>query len=363
MKRFWHEHHFRQISGRLAKKSHARKLRSKQKRKRRNRLKQGLSKKELKARNKFKNESIGARFPRAPRQMCFLKNPDGMAAFIHELSKSLESRTPVFVDMQFVEDIELNAITVLLAVMVQFKSKGIKFNGSIPRGEQSQKVLKESRFFDHLNGRYPPKESYDLPGASIYTHGKLSVDSDFSQDIINAASKTVWGMPRRCPGVQRTFIELMQNTNNHASIGKSGEKHWWISVQHVQDERRVVFCFVDFGVGVFQSLANKPASNVFHKALEKVKQMFRVTRNEEVLKLIFEGELHKTVTGYYYRGKGLPGIYSVLQKNGISNLAMITNDVYFNSKEGIFRKLNTSFSGTFISWELSTNNTSLPNEN
>ena len=310
-----------------------------------------------------------------------------MAAFIGQLKACLEARVPVFVDIKDVEELELNAITVLLAVMVQFTSRGIKFNGNIPLRLEVLQRLKESRFFEHLNAQAESlaprrrrqledsgffhhlnrsnqqRESYDFPGSSIYTHGKLFVDSEFSQQLIDEATKTIWGEHRRCPGVQRTFIELMQNTNNHASLHKNGEEHWWISLQHLKEENKVVFCFVDFGIGVFESLARKPESNIFYKAIDKLKQLFGVTRNEQVLKLIFDGELHKTVTGYYYRGKGLPGIYNVQQKKHISKLSMITNDVYFTSADNQYRRLKTGFSGTFISWELSRQNDSLPNEN
>lgn len=310
-----------------------------------------------------------------------------MAAFIGQLKLCLESRVPVFVDIQDVEELELNAITVLLAVMVQFTSRGVKFNGNMPHRSEVRDRLKESRFFEHLsvqaaslaprrssrpeesgffhnmNVSNHQRESYDFPGSSIYTHGKLTVDSEFSQKLIDEAAKTIWGEQRRCPGVQRTFIELMQNTNNHASLLKSGEEHWWISLQHLKEEHKVVFCFVDFGIGVFESLARKPTTNIFYKAIDKLKELFAVTRNEQVLKLIFEGELHKTVTGNYYRGKGLPGIYNVQQKKRISKLSMITNDVYFTSADNQYRRLRTGFSGTFISWELSRQNDSLPNEN
>ena len=87
-----------------------------------------------------------------------------MAAFIDELKYCLENRIPVFVDIKEVEELELNAITVLLAVMVQFKSRGIKFNGNMPTRTQVGKLLRESKFFEHLNGSYSQKDSYDLPG-------------------------------------------------------------------------------------------------------------------------------------------------------------------------------------------------------
>lgn len=56
--------------------------------------------------------------------------------------------------------------------------------------------------------------------SSIYTHAQLAVAPDIADLLIKQASKTIWGEPRRCPGVQRTFIELMHNTNNHASTGE-----------------------------------------------------------------------------------------------------------------------------------------------
>jgi hypothetical protein len=37
-----------------------------------------------------------------------------------------------------------------------------------------------------------------------------TVDSELGEDIIKSASTTVWKERRRCPGVQRTLIELMQ---------------------------------------------------------------------------------------------------------------------------------------------------------
>jgi hypothetical protein len=386
MKRYWHDPHHKRMSRKLGEKLQLRRRRLDAHRRNQRRKSEGISKEERRVLNEFKHLPIPARYPKAPNQMCFLRNPEEMAAFIGQLKMCLERRVPVFVDIRDVEELELNAITVLLAVMVQFTSRGIKFNGNMPVRPEVLQRLKESRFFEHLNAQSASldirrrrqseqpgyfhqmnsinqqRESYDFPGSSIYTHGKRFVDSEFSQSLIDEAAKTIWGEPRRCTGLQRTFIELMQNTNNHASLHKSGEQHWWISLQHLKEDHKVVFCFVDFGIGVFESLAKKPPSNIFYRAIDKLKEVFRVTRNEQILKLIFEGELHKTVTGNYYRGKGLPGIYNVQQKDQVSKLSMITNDVYFTSADDQYRRLKTGFSGTFISWELSRQNDSLPNE-
>jgi hypothetical protein len=363
MKRYWHASEYIRKSRRLAKKHHQRKLLTKEKQTATRRSAQGMSRSELRMRNEFKHLPIAARFPRAPQHMCFLRNPDEMATFIGELKNCAEKRMPVYVDISHVQEIDLNAVTALLAVMVQFKSRGIKFNGNMPQNHSAKKLLIDSGFFEHLSGKYLHTDSYDFYGSSVYTHGKLCVDSEFSQSLIEKAATTVWGERFRCPGVQRTFIELMQNTNNHASLKRKGEKHWWISVQHLPQERRVLFSFVDFGIGVFESLANKPKESTFYNIIERLKRLFHVETNAQILKLVFEGELHKTVTGQYYRGKGLPGIYSVLKKNQLAKLSMITNDVYFCSERGEFRRLKHGFSGTFVSWELTELSEHLPYEN
>lgn len=302
--------------------------------------------------------------------MCFLRNPHDMANFIAALASCHASRTPVFVNVRKVVELELNAVAVLLAAMVRFKAAKIRFNGNMPDEPAARSLLVQSGFLRHLQGTYSETDAYDLVGPTIhthgnptvYTHGKLTVDSEFSQKLIYAASKTVWGESRRCPGLQRTFIELMQNTNNHASPDQRGEKHWWISAHHIETDNRVVFSFVDFGVGVFESLAKKPTTSRFFGAIETLKARFRKTTNAEVLGLILKGELHKTTTGRYYRGKGLPGIYGVLKSNRISKLAMVTNNVFFNSEGMVFRTLDTGFGGTLISWELNSDNESLTNE-
>jgi len=361
MKRRWHNPHYKRMSQKLAKYSHSRSLYFKRNKREKRRAAQGISRPALKFQRAVKSRGGTAQILKAPCVMCFVRNPGEMADFTTRLKTCMDDGAPVFVSMRNVTSLELNAITVLLAVMVEFKSRGIPFNGDFPRDPQKRASLVGSGFFRHLEGEYIPTDSYDLRGPTIYTHGKLSVDAEFSQQLIDEAAKTIWGESRRCIGVQRTFIELMHNTHDHASPARKREKHWWISAQHVESENRVAFCFVDFGVGVFESLANKPQSSSFFDAIPKIKRIFRIQQNCQILKLILNGEAHKTITGKYYRGKGLPSIYAALEKNQLSNLTMVTNDAYFDSKSSTFSKLRTGFAGTFISWELLQSNESLPN--
>ena len=322
----------------------------------------GMPKQELAVRHHLQHQAIPVTKVKAPDILSFVRNPEEVCKFIAQLRECFDKSKPVWVVLKQVREIDYDGITVLLSVMVRFKSKQIAFNGDFPQDKTVLKILQDSKFFDHLlKSQFRDKDAYALAGrSSILTHAMRTVDSELGQSIIDSASQTVWGEKRRCPGVQRTFIELMQNTNNHASLEKEGDKHWWLSVKHIKEQNRVAFSFVDYGVGVFYNLKNKRQGNKFYGILERLYERTVYGNNAEVLKLIFLGELHKTASGKSFRGKGLPGVYEALKHHKLSNFAMITNNVFYQSSGDEYRILENSFQGTFIYWELAPDNSSLP---
>ena len=211
-------------------------------------------------------------------------------------------------------------------------------------------------FFDYLYKKIKDEDRYEIiKGGSVATHAWKKVDSELTHKIITDATNFIWKENRRCQGVQKCLIELMHNTNNHATK-KVGEKHWFLSVQHLKKEKKVCFSFIDFGVGIFDSLHNKNSDSKWYN-WETISSLFVVENNKELLKHILNGELHRTVTGKYYRGKGLPGIYESFKRNDFKNLHIISNDVFANVQKNQFNKMEIPFSGTFVYWELdSTNN-------
>lgn len=325
------------------------------------RMQLGVNHDQIKTENTFKKN-----YPKhvkviAPDIFSFIKNTDKVIKFIGDLKKLYDSRQKTYVVLENIKEVDYSAIVVLLSIMVKFKAQKISFNGNFPLDKESKRIIIESGFFDNLYKKFKDDYSYDISKTNsdgIHTHASRNVDSTLSSKLIEHASKSVWGEHRRCQGVQRTLIELMQNTNNHAEIGKPGEKHWWISIKQDTKAKKVSFSFVDFGVGVFTNLENKPEKSKFFGWPNKLLAVFKYTDNASLLKLILDGELHKTVTGKHYRGKGLPGIAEVMRRNQISNLHIITNNVFCCPSKNIYKLLKTSFSGTFVYWELRENNES-----
>lgn len=287
MKKHWHSHKYKQRMLRHAKASNRRRLLFNDYLRDKNRSEQGIPRSRLKSLNSLKHQRLRYIQIWAPSNFSFVRNPEGMIEFIARLEECYDARQPVYVVLMDVTEIDYSAIAVLLSVMVRFKANRISFNGNTPLDHRAAAILAHSKFFKHLYQRFPDQDTYELEsGSAILTHAMKVVDAPLGAKAIEKASQTVWGKARRCTGVQRALIELMHNTNNHASFDSKGERHWWLSIAHSARENKVDFSFVDYGVGVFRSLENKKPDSLFHGILTKLKTMFSTDKNADLLKAI-----------------------------------------------------------------------------
>lgn len=294
----------------------------------------------------------------APSNFSFIDDPESTVRFLIKLENLYLRRKSVYVDLSGLKALDHSAVTVLVSVMFSFKARKIPFNGNFPRNTDLARKLVNSGFFRYLDRPIGNNIEYTIGKENqIFARAHKEVNSELGLIVMAEASKTIWGQNRTCKGLQRTMLELMQNTNNHAEIGKKGAKHWWLSVNHNRKEKRVSFYFVDYGVGIFESLKSKPPKNKWYGWLEKLKNKLIHGGDDEILRLLLNGDMHLTVTGQHFRGKGLPGIKEVQERNQISNLKIISNHVFADVAREKYYTLNNEFSGTFVTWELNENNT------
>lgn len=298
----------------------------------------------------------------APSNFSLINNEEEVLGFIDKVKSHYKAREPVYINLDKVNTLGNGAILLLLANMFQFRSHGVPFNGSKPDDPALRKKLEESGFFKHLYKSIAKQDDYNVgsPDGMIYTHAQKEVDSALADLVIENASKTVWGVSRRCPGIQRTLVELMHNTNNHAGHAK-GTKHWWLSSSKDEINKTVTLTFLDFGRGIFDSLDNKKTDDIFYGWKDIFFKVFPwADTSEKVLKLILEGQLHKTCTKQYFRGKGLPGIYDAFQSGRIGKLLIISNRVYADIETNTYKLLKHNMHGTFVSCEINENIKNLP---
>ncbi|MCK9335077.1 MAG: hypothetical protein M0Q99_07190 [Candidatus Cloacimonetes bacterium] len=292
----------------------------------------------------------------APEICSMLNNTEEFCQFIGNLHYFYINNLPVFVNMKKVVEIDDDAILVLLSIMIEFKQKYIKYNGNYPVNKTAKSKFENSKFFHYLNSKHIVDEHYLLNSADnqIVTHANKDVNSDLATEVLDDATKFLWGTPRYSKGAYRTIIELMQNTNNHASLTNTGERHWWLSISKDSVTNSVSFAFIDYGIGIFQSLKHKKSTHWLKKQYEMLISEFH--NNCDILRRMLSGEMTNTSTGEIYRGKGIPGIKEVLDRKGISSLHIITNDVYSDVGNDIYKKLQNKINGTFVYWELNKEN-------
>ena len=313
--------------------------------------------------NALKRAFPGYEYIRAPRIFSLANNEVETLSFLRAIKDLYDTKSKLVVRLDGVKKITSDAILLLMYMMVQFKTANIKFNGTKPKNKYVRQKVEKSGFFDYLLGQgleLQEEYSFNKIESHLYTHGQKRVDAALADALVKSASTFVWGEPRRCQGVQKTLLELMHNTYDHADSIK-GEKHWWLSVDQDRNKQEVTFAFVDFGVGIFRSLRNKKPTEPLYGALDRLIEKFPGVKTEpELLKLILEGHIRRTQSKKYNRGKGLSKINTLYKENKISSLVMMSNYASIRKDEDDFHKLDDEFMGTFISFKINKNTVSLP---
>lgn len=284
---------------------------------------------------------------RAPSNFSLSSNITEVLRYIARLEKCLKEEKSVFVLMHKVERVDLDAIVLLLGIMAEFNAKKVKFNGNFPKNSSARKKLEESGFFQEL---YPDEHIYEFgTKRGIYTHGNVVMDQQLTFQIIVETLSDIFGSKRRSQGAQRILIEAMKNTIEHADI--KGKPHWWLSVKTDVKEKVATFSFLDYGVGVFESLRQRDPQDPGYSWFTKYMKLG--VKNSTILRKIMNGELlHVSRTRDPKHGTGFPGMKSSLDNNFVSKLVILSNDVYADISNDLFNQLDVNFSGTFIQFQI-----------
>ena len=293
----------------------------------------------------------------APVKFSFINNTVEMINFIKSIQERFNKKKGVFIVMDRVLEIDHGAIVVLLSIMVKFHEGKVKFNGSFPQNHLAKRIVKASGFIESLYNKNEIGQ-YLVPGRNnrILTTGWTNVDSELAAEIMKDITPKIFGEIRTLKGLHKVLIELMQNSHNHANLTDKGVKDWWLSVN--TDSEKARFSYIDYGVGIFESLKNKHENNFFKKWYNVVNS--KLQDNSKVLKKILDGEMHQTSTNQYFRGKGLPAIMDAYNRNNISSLCIVTNDAFVSVENGTYDTMKVDFNGTFVYWEINKNSITHP---
>lgn len=261
--------------------------------------------------------------------------------FISNIKKMGKKGFFIHLKLSNVIEIGEGAIALLLSVISDLERKRIFFKGEKPLHEHSKNTLERSGFFEHMTGSVSKINSVSK-NKILKTGGEKTDQKELGPQIHNAMS-TIWGVEGRCPALYGGLGEMMRNSCEHA-FPLSSPIIWHLGISHFEEENCCKFSFVDNGQGIIKTYNEKGLLKIIVKYFKN---------NAEILKLAFEDGITSR-TGLSWRGKGLPTIYEMYLDNIITNLVVITNDVYLDFDRKIYKKISTNFSGTYYFWKIDT---------
>jgi hypothetical protein len=117
----------------------------------------------------------------------------------------------------------------------------------------------------------------------------------------------------------------------------------FFSTDHIPEENKVKFCFVDNGRGILKTLRKKFP--------DKIATLIGGNLGNSIIKRAFEGEFGSR-TKLSNRGRGLKAIKKGFELGYIKSLKVITNNVFYDFENGAVEELKEDFDGTFYFWEI-----------
>ncbi|MBL4663163.1 MAG: hypothetical protein JKY22_06330 [Flavobacteriaceae bacterium] len=262
--------------------------------------------------------------------------------FIKKIKKYANKGYYIDLKLENTKIINEGAIALLLSVISDLERRRIFFKGTKPKNNKANDILERSGFFKHMNGSISKKNR--VSNNKILTTGKISTHQKTLVPEIHKAMETIWGVKARCPALYGGLGEMVRNSCDHA-FQNANSTIWHWGITHLENDNTCKFSFVDNGSGILKTNNSKGV-------LRKLSKYF--DDNADILETAFRDGIESR-TGLSWRGKGLPTIFEMYDDNIITNLVVITNDVYLDFDRKISKKINTSFSGTYYFWRIDKN--------
>lgn len=261
--------------------------------------------------------------------------------FIADLKKMKKGGKYVNIVLDDVVEMGEGAIAMLLSVINELVTSGIRVKGTKPKNAGIKATLEKSGFFKYL--RTVISDENNITKNTILRTGDNRTPSSELATEIRKSMETVWGVSSRCPRLFGGIIEMVRNTCDHA-FQSLDSTIWHFGLSHFDDRQLVKFSFVDNGSGIIKTFTGG--------LLKQFLSLFR--GNTDILNTAFKDGIESR-TGLSWRGKGLPTIYELSTDRIIKRLVVISNDVYIDFDRDICVTLPVSYSGTYYYWEIDSN--------
>lgn len=259
--------------------------------------------------------------------------------FISSLKKYGSSYNHIHVNLKKVKHIGEGCISMLLSVINELTAVNVIITGDKPINILAKNTLERSGFFKYMRGNVSI-ENLNTKNIMIRT-GDIHTSQNELLPAIPKAMETIWGSRGRCPVLFGTIGEMLRNSCDHA-FKVDSKIIWHLGLSHSDKNKTVKFSFVDNGIGIIRSYNSRTNYS-------RISSFFK--NDAKLLVSAFKNGI-ESQTGLSWRGRGLPTIYDLYADNIITNLIVITNNVFLDFDREIFQEISVSFSGTYYFWKI-----------
>jgi hypothetical protein len=270
-----------------------------------------------------------------------IENCEHVLDFINDLKNVKKYTSIINVNLKDVVEIGEGAIVMLLSVIQELNENGVRVIGDKPKDKFCNATLEKSGFFRFVKTQIS-NENLLSKNSILRTGHENSFNSELAIEI-EKSMETIWGIKSRCPLLYGGVYEMIRNSCDHAFSLKS-KITWHFAINHNDSIKSVKYAFVDNGKGIIKSYTSGLWKNIVG--------VFK--NNAEFLKEAFNQGIDSR-TKLPWRGKGLPFIYELFEDGVIKNLVVISNNVYLDFENKIYRVLDKNYKGTYYYWEIDEN--------
>lgn len=281
----------------------------------------------------------------APTNFNLISNPNGVISYINELNEKVRNeqyRCSVFFDLEDIYHIDNGSIGLLLNMVNHLSCRDVKTFGNMPKNEEARKIFKSSGFFEYVNmiqgDKAPTIDRF------IVQTGSSNIDNGLIGAEIRKITKHLTGQEEAYQPLYSLVSEMIFNSIEHAN-SRIKDKNWFFSIHY--EESKVVLMVADVGKGILSTLRKKLS--------QKMNDALHFVSDIKTLVNLFNKK-YQSSTFDENRNKGLPKIKECFENNYISNLCVITNNVYLDFNNVNTKELKNNFKGTFYFFELTKEN-------
>lgn len=283
----------------------------------------------------------------APQNFSFINNTKEVLTYFNDVRDFIKEKQSVNLNISEITHLTPDTITLLMAKLSEKESRKVVLHGNAPKNPVLKKMFIESGLYNYVNSKGKKQVSHKN---KLWKHSTNNeVRGEMTAEAIKACKDLFKqkGLNYDTDSLYNLLVEAMSNTMNHAD-GKISNLDWWLYYYLDEVNNTLKFSFIDLGIGIFKSASFDTYKN-FAKHLYQ--------GNLLLVKPFLEGKIISSrKTDKAISGKGVQQIIDCANLNEFKKFIIISNDIKIDVKSKEGEEISDNFEGTFIYFEISSNN-------